>query len=210
MRLHLPGGETLRGQRDHQLVDPGQPPLPLGDDLRLEGGVPVAGDVDLDRPDLGQHRLGSVPVAGVPAVAPGRVVAAVAQVVGELALERGLDQPLGQLREQPALAGQLQPAGTGTPGQLGDQLFVDSVQTRRVRGRGLTAGELVEVHQLLGHHVGHQVLSLIGVTPLFLQSLGRQRREGSARANGDRPDRGSRIGSQDAMKLLELRRMACA
>jgi hypothetical protein len=68
-----------------------------------------------------------------PPVAPGRVVAAVAQVVGELALERGLDQPLGQLREQPALAGQLQPAGTGTPGQLGDQLFVDSVQTRRVQ-----------------------------------------------------------------------------
>ena len=29
-------------------------------------------------------------------------------------------------------------------------------------------------------------------------------------ANGDRPDRGSRIGSQDAVKLLELRRMACA
>ena len=34
------------------------------------------------------------------------------------------------------------------------------------------------------------------------------REGGSARANGDRPDRGSRIGSQDAVKLLEHRWMA--
>jgi hypothetical protein len=48
--LHLAGGEALRGQRDDQLVDPGQPALPLGDDLGLEGTVAVAGNVDLDRP----------------------------------------------------------------------------------------------------------------------------------------------------------------
>jgi len=92
-----------------------------------------------------------------PPVAPGRVVAAVAQVVGELALERGLDQPLGQLREQPALAGQLQPAGTGTPGQAGDQLLVDRVQS--IAAGRLVTNELVEVHgRLLGHHVSHRVL----------------------------------------------------
>jgi hypothetical protein len=162
VRRHLPGGEPLRGQRDHQLVDPGQPPLPLGDDLRLEGGVPVAGDVDLDRPDLGQHRLGSVPVAGVPAVAPGRIVAAVAQVVGELALERGLDQPLGQLSQQPALTGQLQPALAGPSDQPVDQLLIDGVENIRPTGlrRGrLAVGQRVEIHYRLGHQVSHRCQS---------------------------------------------------
>ena len=50
-----PVRESLRGQRDHQLVHPGQAPLPLRHDLRLERAVPVAGDLDLDRADLGQH-----------------------------------------------------------------------------------------------------------------------------------------------------------
>lgn len=100
-------------------------------------------------------------------------MAVVAEVVGDLALERGLHQPLGQLREQAALAGQLQPAPAGPARQLGDQLLVHRIQTR-TRRSGLTTGDLVEVHQLR-HHVGHQVLSLIGVTPLFLQSHGRSK-----------------------------------
>ena len=75
------------------------PPLAFGDDLRLERGVAVAGHVDLDRPDLGQHGLGAVPVAGVPAVAAGRVVALVAEVVGDLSFQSGLDQAFGELGE---------------------------------------------------------------------------------------------------------------
>jgi hypothetical protein len=126
--LDLPGGQALRRQRDHQLVDPGHPALALGDDLRFKGGVPVTWDVDLDRPDLGQHRLGAVPVTGVPAVAPGRVVAVVAQMVGNLALQRGLDQPLGELGQQPALTGELQAALPGPPGKPGDELLVDRIK----------------------------------------------------------------------------------
>src|SRR6478609_3930155 len=80
------------------------------DDLGLEGAVAVAGYLDLDRADLGQHRLRPVAVAGVPAVAARGVVAVIAQVIGDLTIQRGLHQPLGQLREQPTLAGQRQPA----------------------------------------------------------------------------------------------------
>jgi hypothetical protein len=139
------------------LTDTGEAPLPLRDDLRLEGGVPIAWDVDLDRTDLGQHGLDAVPVAGVPAVPARRVVAVVAEVVGDLALQRGLVQALGQLREQPALAGQLQPARSGPASETGNQLLVDRVQL--VRARRPVAYELVQVHALLlGHHVSHRVL----------------------------------------------------
>src|SRR3954447_23487817 len=58
-------------------------------------------------------------------------------------------RPLVCLSEQSALTGQLQPARTGTTGKLSDQLLGHRVQPRRVRRR-LAAGELVEVHQLLG------------------------------------------------------------
>jgi hypothetical protein len=125
---HLAGGQPLGRQGDHQLVHPGQAPLALAHDPRLERGVPVARDVDLHRPDLGQHRLGPVPVAGVAAITPDGVVAVVAEVVGDLALQRGLHQPLRQLGQQPCFAGQRQPAGTGPPGQPSDQLLIDGVQ----------------------------------------------------------------------------------
>jgi hypothetical protein len=51
--------------------------------------------------------------------------------------------PSGELREQPAFAGEVQTAGAGPPGQAGDQLLVDHVQT--VTARGLVTDELVQV-----------------------------------------------------------------
>jgi len=81
-----------------------------------------------------------VAVAGVPAVAPGGVVAVVAEVIGDLTLQRGLDQPLGQLGQQAPLPGQLQPALPGPPGKPGDQLLIDRIQpTGRRRTRRLLA-----------------------------------------------------------------------
>jgi hypothetical protein len=153
--LDLAGGQPLGRQRDDQLVDTGQTPLTFGDDLRFEGGVTVTRDVDLDRSDLGQHGLGAVPVAGIAAITPGRVVAVVAQVIGDLSLQRGLDQALRELGEQPVLTGELQTARTGPPGQAGDQLLIDRIQT--LTARGLNAHELVQVHCPLGCHVRHQV-----------------------------------------------------
>jgi hypothetical protein len=40
--------QPLGRQRQHHLVYPGQPALPLADDPRLERGVPVPRDLELD------------------------------------------------------------------------------------------------------------------------------------------------------------------
>jgi hypothetical protein len=57
-------------------------------------------------------------------------VTVVAEVVGDLALQRGLEQPLREPREHAAFPGQVQPANPGPPGQLRDQLLAHHSQTR--------------------------------------------------------------------------------
>jgi hypothetical protein len=76
--------------------------------LRVEGAVPVAGHRDLDRPHLGQHRLAPPPVPRVFPVAADQIVLGVTKVIVQLALQRGLDDRLGQPGQQPTLPGQLQ------------------------------------------------------------------------------------------------------
>jgi len=76
-------------------------------------------------------------------------VLVIAEVVSDLALECGLQQPLGQLLQHPAFTGQLQPAGLRAAQQLRDELLIQAVQTGR--GRRI----LGVLHA--GHHVGHQV-----------------------------------------------------
>src|ERR1700680_4041961 len=56
----------------------------------------------------------------------GRVILLVAEVIIQLTLQRALDHHLGQLPEQPALAGQLQPARAGALDQLAQQLLIGS------------------------------------------------------------------------------------
>jgi hypothetical protein len=51
-------------------------------------------------------------------------VLVIADVIGDLAFQGGLQHPLGQLLQQPALPGQLQPVGPGTVDQHRDQLLV--------------------------------------------------------------------------------------
>ncbi|MFJ5035250.1 hypothetical protein ACIQB5_46175 [Streptomyces sp. NPDC088560] len=84
-------------------------------------------------------------------VARCRVVLLVAEVVGDLALRGGLQHTLGQLLQQPALAGQLEPARTGPVDQLPDQLAVQ--QARRQLDRSDLSNRLNR-----GSHVAHQVL----------------------------------------------------
>ena len=55
VRGYLTGRQTLRRQRDDHLVDPGQPLLPLRDDLRVEAAFPVTG-----HPDLGPTSVNTV------------------------------------------------------------------------------------------------------------------------------------------------------
>ncbi|KDO06061.1 hypothetical protein DV26_35840 [Amycolatopsis mediterranei] len=73
----------------------------------------------------------------------------IAEVVGDLALECGLQQPLRQLRQHPALAGQRQPASLRAAHQLRHELLVQAIQP------GLGLRVLSVLHA--GHHVGHQV-----------------------------------------------------
>src|SRR5450755_3953126 len=145
VRADLPVRQPFRRQGNHQVIDSGQPPLPFSDDSRLETGIAVPRHSELHRPGLGDHRLGPVAIAGIPAIAPGRIVLAVTEVVIQLALQGALDHHLGQLPQQPALAGQPQPARPGPPGQLPQYLLI---------GRG----QLRPVMALVGRHVSHWYL----------------------------------------------------
>ncbi len=98
--LDLAGAHPARVQGNDLLIQAGQAPLVLGDQLRLKLAFAVAGNGDLDRPVVGQQRLGRATVARVPSPAGGRPPGRVAQMLGELLGERPLDQPSGQLAQQ--------------------------------------------------------------------------------------------------------------
>jgi hypothetical protein len=138
MRGDLPVGEALRGQRQHHLVHAGQPALPLAHDLRLEGALHIAGHLDLDRPDVSQHGLRPGAIAAVPGVLPRRIVLVIAEVAGDLALQGGFQNPLGQLLQQPARTRQLHALTPSPVDQHLDQLLVRRGHTDRFRhGLGL-------------------------------------------------------------------------
>jgi hypothetical protein len=91
---------------NHHVIDPGEPPLPFGDDFGLEAGIAVPWHRDFHRPGIGEHGLSPVAVAGIPAITAFRVMPAVAEMAIDLALQRAC--PAG-------------PAGTGqafSPGNV--------------------------------------------------------------------------------------------
>lgn len=139
--------QPLRRQRQDHLVHPAQTPLPLLDQLRLERPCPVPRHSDLDRPRLGDHRLRPVPVAVVLPAALGPLTGLVPQVIGELALQGGLQYPFGQLLQQAALPGELHPTGLGPGHQLGDQPVIHAA--RRTHS-GLPGPDVAR-------HVSHQL-----------------------------------------------------
>lgn len=145
MRADLPGREAFGIQRQHDLVDPRQAPLPLTDDLRLERARPVPRHIDLHRAvAVGHDRLRPSAVTDVARPDTGLVVLFVAEVLGHLLVQHGLQDRLGQLLEQPVRARQRQPLFLGGSDQL-DGGF-------RLRGRLgplLTSGLIV---QCRGHH----------------------------------------------------------
>lgn len=156
MRLDLTGCESLRGQRDHHLVDAAQATLTLAHQLGVEAAVAVAGHVELDRADLGDHRLGAGPVAGVPSVAPGRVVAGVAEMLVHLRFQAGLEDLLGQIVEQPARAHELDPLCPGLFHQRFGQLGRGAASRRR--RQQLPVSPVIGRARLGGSHDGHGVL----------------------------------------------------
>ncbi len=130
MRGDLPGRQALRRQRQHDPVDATQAALPLAHDRRLKAAVAIPRDFKLDRAGLGEHRLGPRAIAGVPAVAAGRIMLAVAQVRIQLPLKRRLQHQLGQLLQQTTLTADRHSVGLCPSHQLGHHL---SIHHRRHR-----------------------------------------------------------------------------
>lgn len=71
----------------------------------------------------------------------GAALLVMAKVVGDLAFQGGLQEPLGQPLEQPTLAGQLQVLSLSTADQLVDELVVHLLRRLRLSGLdGLSLG----------------------------------------------------------------------
>ena len=83
-------------------------PLALLDQLGFEAAVPIPGHVQRDGADLGEHHLGSGAVAGVAAIAALGGVLVVAEMLGQLSFEPGLEHLLGQRGEHPVGSDQVQ------------------------------------------------------------------------------------------------------
>src|SRR6266516_665854 len=111
---------------------------------------PSSTHVKVDLADLGQHRLGPSAVAGVGAVAAGRVAVWVAEVVGELALQGALQDQLGELLQRPVRADQADPPGAGLGDQPSGQLLVHPVDPGCCRALGL---------RVLHRHLCHVLVS---------------------------------------------------
>ena len=123
VRTDLPGRQTLGIQRQHDLIDTVQPPLPFAHDLRLERAGTISRRLDLDRAAvLGEHRLGSSAVADVARPGAGRVVLLITQVLGHLLVQSRLDHRLRQQLEQTVPPGQRQALLLGQPDQLDRRL----------------------------------------------------------------------------------------
>jgi hypothetical protein len=74
------------------------------DQLGLEGPLAGARHLQGHRAVLGVHRLWRRAVARIPRVVVAQIVAVVAEMFGQLGVQRPLDHALGQLRQQPTVA----------------------------------------------------------------------------------------------------------
>jgi hypothetical protein len=114
VRGDLPGGQALGEQADRDRVHVRQAPLSLLHDHRLERARPVPRHRDAHLPGrVGQHRLGSCAVTDVAVLGRGCLVLLMAEVLGQLLLQRGLQDSSGDRLEQPVRAGQSSPRVDG-------------------------------------------------------------------------------------------------
>jgi hypothetical protein len=105
--LDLPNRHAACIEAQNLVVEPVEPRLPLGDQLRFETAGPIAWHRNLDFAILGQHRLRTRTVAAVAFAATCRIALLVAEMVGQLRPERALDQRLLQLFEKTAISSQV-------------------------------------------------------------------------------------------------------
>jgi len=89
-----PSHQPAHAQQQNDLVDPLQPPLPLADDLRPE----IPRNLNLNRTDLSEHRLGPRAVARVLTVDD--LVPLAPKALSHLRLQRGLQHRLHEPAKQ--------------------------------------------------------------------------------------------------------------
>jgi hypothetical protein len=136
MRFDLTGRQTFRRQRDDHRIDPVEAPLTLLHRFGFERPVTISRHVDLDRADLGDHRLGPGAVAGVVAVAAVGCVLFVADVILHLDFRTGLENLLGQIGQQAARAHQVNPISACLVDELlCDRALIGHLDLRRRRHR---------------------------------------------------------------------------
>jgi hypothetical protein len=107
MPLDLSHRHTARIEAQDLVVEPLEPRLALGDELRLEAAGAVAGHRKVEFAVPGQDRLRAGPVAAVSAATTGRITLLIAQVTSQLSPESPFDQGLLELLEQPVIPGQI-------------------------------------------------------------------------------------------------------
>ncbi len=117
MRPDLTGREPLRVQRDHVPRQPVETAAVLGHRHRLDGPSPVTRHPQADLADLGLDRVGRRPVARVRRPAALTGVTLIAQMLGHLDLETGLEHLAHQPRQQTPVAGQLHALVAGPSNQ---------------------------------------------------------------------------------------------
>src|SRR5699024_6067630 len=105
--LDVPDRHPARVEADGHVIEPAQAPLPLRDQARGERPSAIPRDLQLDRPELGLHRLRRAPVAGVGVLRRLAGALLIAQVAGQLGLQTPLERCLDQGGHEPPVTGQL-------------------------------------------------------------------------------------------------------
>src|SRR5918994_1284325 len=133
MGLDVADRHPTRIEADDHVRQPADPALTLRHQPRVEGAVPVPRGGQLQITDLGAQPFTRRPVPGVPRPAPRRIVLLIAQMPGQLSLQTGLQHPLHQLRQKPALPGQLDPTLIDPVHQLVQETLIKKPIDRLLR-----------------------------------------------------------------------------
>jgi hypothetical protein len=123
------GSHALRIQREHRVIEAGQPPRVLGHHRRTKRPSPVPGHADAHLADIRAHRLGTRPIAHI--ARPGPLAPLVPQMLDQLGVQRRLQHLLGQPGQQPTRPRQLDALTASSR----DQLLSHRRQIRRCQPR---------------------------------------------------------------------------
>ena len=138
---------------DHQIIEPGQPPLPLLDQLRLEAALAVARHLEGYRTCLRQDGFAALAVPGIAAVTAGRIMLPVAEVIVELPSSADSTTTFVSRDSSPPSPVSRNPSARARSAELPHQLVAGHTRLRLRR---------IQVHDSLPiiNHVSHRCLLL--------------------------------------------------